>query len=312
MNPQPWPFYANPRLELGTEAAGVAVCCNAAGHSVRKVAGQCTAGEAGEYNLRNTTFYDAKYICEAAGLRLCASQEELNTGCGTGCNYDHVLAWTEVRHPLMDACSRQGVPYDGYGSPRKELPAETAGAAVCCNPVGFSVRKVDGVCLGGEASPDNLLKTTFEEAKGICEAAGLRLCGNHAELNTGCGSGCNFDYVLAWVGDREAPYNLRDGCLRQDPPNAWPGYGVPRHETPTETAGVAVCCNAAGRSVRKVNGQCVAGHASRHNLRRSTFQDAKDTCEAHGLRLCKSQTELETGCGTGCNYDRVLAWVDLN
>jgi len=38
----------------------------------------------------------AEEHCKKAGMRLCASQAELDTCCGQGCQYDNALVWSSV------------------------------------------------------------------------------------------------------------------------------------------------------------------------------------------------------------------------
>lgn len=261
-------------------------------------------------------------FCSHFGLSCLNGYDDGNNGCtyggaGIGCDSilgccsdggptpDHVCSCGPTpESELVRACSTSGATlWSIYGNPRFESETEKAGDAVCCHSSGTSRRMVDGACTSGLADDQGTTRKTFADAKQICESKGLRLCADSAELDTGCTTGCMYDHVLAWT----QPLNLGRGCGRRRP---WAVYGDARTVSPDEVAGDAVCCDASGQSIRKVGGQCTSGKAKQDGRTRKTFAEAKEICEAHSLRLCASSAELSTGCGTGCLYDAVVAWLE--
>jgi len=121
--------------------------------------------------------------------------------------------------------------------------------------------------------------------------------------------------------DTDGQHLLLDGCSKSG--DLMTQYGAPRLEDDTVKAGEAICCNAEGQATRNVhNGKsffnsqlshqnCTSGEkVNRGEEPTKTFQEAKAVCEGAGLRLCRSQAELETSCHTGCHFDFALAWVD--
>jgi len=99
-----------PRVEDANLKAGEAQCCTAEGKSVRHVDSgepalnpnnahqQCTTTSGTRLfdgDKPSHTFHEAKALCEGAGLRLCSTQEEVDTGCNTGCWLNTVVVWVE-------------------------------------------------------------------------------------------------------------------------------------------------------------------------------------------------------------------------
>jgi len=106
-----YPAWGSPRMELDDAVAGEATCCNSAGKATRNIRNHqglfnqglshedCTTTSGIQLkngqDVPSHTFHEAVAICEAAGLRLCRNQEELDTSCGTGCHLNFVLNWVE-------------------------------------------------------------------------------------------------------------------------------------------------------------------------------------------------------------------------
>jgi len=99
-------IYGDPRLVTDSVAAGFVVCCAADGSSAsRKLSSnnQCysgTASSSGGGTL--VTYTDAVGLCTSEGLRLCASQSEVDLSCGNGCQYDNALVWTSQAQACID------------------------------------------------------------------------------------------------------------------------------------------------------------------------------------------------------------------
>merc|ERR1712026_98224 len=68
------------------------------------------------------TFFEAKAICDKAGLRMCSTQAELDTACNSGCWFDTIMAWTDSKKAmLMDGClNDKDAHLSGWGEPREE------------------------------------------------------------------------------------------------------------------------------------------------------------------------------------------------
>ena len=67
-----------------------------------------------------------------------------------------------------------------------------------------------------------------------------------------------------------------------------------------------VCCEMDGSSCTRHTGSekmCSA---------RVTWNYANRVCQKMGKRLCNGQNELNKCCGTGCNFDVFLAWVNAD
>jgi len=79
-----------------TEAVGHIVCCpiDMEGNTCSRKG--CPSGTAGKDDATLVTLEAAEAHCKDAGMRLCASQAELDTCCGQGCQYDNALVWSSV------------------------------------------------------------------------------------------------------------------------------------------------------------------------------------------------------------------------
>merc|ERR1719482_2038983 len=94
-------------------------------------------------------------------------------------------------------------------------------------------------------------------------------------------------------------------------------YGPPLNENSsnlrnaTQKAGEVACCDYSGTScVRKDSkGQCFSGD---DDADMKTYEEAVTLCSSMGMRLCKSQEELDLCCGVGCNNDFGPAWIGPN
>jgi len=100
-----------PREESAEARAGEATCCTAQGRAVRHfnangqpvwdpndIFAQCptpTGERVFEGDSPSWTFFEARAICEKAGLRLCSTQKELESSCDTGCAFNAVMVWVE-------------------------------------------------------------------------------------------------------------------------------------------------------------------------------------------------------------------------
>merc|ERR1719482_638381 len=94
-------------------------------------------------------------------------------------------------------------------------------------------------------------------------------------------------------------------------------YGPPLNENSsnlrnaTQKAGEVACCDYSGTScVRKDSkGQCFSGD---DDADMKTYEEAVTLCSGSGMRLCKSQEELDLCCGIGCNFDSGPVWIGSN
>merc|ERR1719384_2832036 len=101
-------------MESSNERAGEAVCCNENGQATRHITPNgvpmyptkfshesCTTTRTTRLvngvDLPSHTFDSAKALCEGMEppLRLCRSQEEVDTACNTGCHINAALVWIE-------------------------------------------------------------------------------------------------------------------------------------------------------------------------------------------------------------------------
>jgi len=80
----------------GTKDLAHIVCCpiDREGNTCSRK--NCPSGNAGEEDATGVTLEEAEEHCKKAGMRLCASQAELDTCCGQGCQYDNALVWSSV------------------------------------------------------------------------------------------------------------------------------------------------------------------------------------------------------------------------
>jgi hypothetical protein len=97
-----------PKFEDANVAAALGICCNQDGVQNRT---QC--GHASSDAL--VTWHEAASACSAVGQRLCASQAEVDTGCGGHqygghCNGDNAPIWTSIaestRYGMCSHCGR--------------------------------------------------------------------------------------------------------------------------------------------------------------------------------------------------------------
>ena len=78
---------------LYKESTAEIVCCSLDGTSCSRIAndGNCRSFD---NQVEEVTWSKANQHCEDAGLRLCDSQQELDSCCGTGCNHDNKKVWS--------------------------------------------------------------------------------------------------------------------------------------------------------------------------------------------------------------------------
>ena len=70
------------------------VCCSMDGSLCsRKNQGICRSGNGDSYKA---TWMEGDKNCQDSGMRLCNSQKEIDKCCGTGCNYDNQLVWSNI------------------------------------------------------------------------------------------------------------------------------------------------------------------------------------------------------------------------
>lgn len=176
-----------------------------------------------------TTHYEASYICEANGGRLCTLLELAN-GCssGTGCSYDKEFIWSaDVNTPSTAVEPSNGHHDVGCGNPTKTSAdgcKDEAGKFFrtyrqaddlehyfrCCTEqlpsfinereavknAGCSVYSVSYLPLiaGSHSKQDCGGKLTHWEAENACAVNDMRLCSEN-EIESGCArsSGCSLD-----------------------------------------------------------------------------------------------------------------------
>merc|ERR1719411_1202302 len=108
---------------------------------------------------------------------------------------------------------------------------QVAGEAICCDDSGCTRHIRDGAAWGvGSTSLSHEHCTTdstgvivenqtppshsFHQALALCRSVGLRLPKTQAEVDSTCGTGCHFNFVLVWM-DSECDENTNIGH-RQD------------------------------------------------------------------------------------------------
>ena len=71
-----------------------------------------------------------------------------------------------------------------------------------------------------------------------------------------------------------------------------------------------VCCAMDGSSCSRTTntGECRSGNKDEYKV---TWDEAESHCKKDGMRLCKSQEELDKCCQVGCGYANQLAWVNI-
>lgn len=98
-----------------------------------------------------------------------------------------------------------------------------------------------------------------------------------------------------------------DGCSRR---GVLRGTNEVGFYDPTEAIGEIHCCSMDGLTCsRKRNGSCRSGSNDAFKV---TWLEAKQHCNADGMRLCNSQEEVDRCCGTGCSTDRDLVWTAVS
>ena len=76
------------------------VCCSMDGSSCsRKHQGICRSGNGDSYKA---TWMEANQNCLDSGMQLCNSQKEIDKCCGTGCNYDNQLVWSNIEQGKIE------------------------------------------------------------------------------------------------------------------------------------------------------------------------------------------------------------------
>ena len=187
-------------------------------------------------------------------------------------------------------------------------------------------------CCSGSMENKNLqcsrgngeTRSTFAEAKNVCEKKGMRLC-SVAELETGkcCGKGFGYDWKISWTSDT-CETDRTDGKPTPSPP---PPPPPPSPSNPSTYRAADGCLYSgekqtniclASEHTSNVPVNCCSGSMEKKNLQcsrencetRSTFVAAKNYCEKKGMRLC-SVAELESRacCGKGCRWDREISWT---
>jgi len=103
-------------------------------------------------------------------------------------------------------------------------------------------------------------------------------------------------------------YLALDGCSEN--PDSDFHDAVPGYYKRNQNMAQIICCSMDGTSCsRKTDdGKCYSGHGKDSKV---TWHTARNFCKNIGKRLCTSQEELNQCCGSGCDYDNVLAWVDV-
>jgi len=128
--------------------------------------------------------------------------------------------------------------------------------------------------------------------------------------------------------DKAPKHKLVDGCSRGGRP--FTQYGVERMEFGDQKAGEAICCNEEGMATRNVRNRkalfhennagnrvlshedCTAGRVVRAGeTPTKTFDEAQAFCAEAGLRLCRTQDEVDTSCHTGCHFDFAMVWLGV-
>ena len=70
------------------------------------------------------------------------------------------------------------------------------------------------------------------------------------------------------------------------------------------------CCTDSTCTRVDGNGQC---YSDKHEDKNdgTTWHQANEICKNAGLRLCKSQVEVDRCCSGGCGYDNGIVWSNL-
>ncbi len=180
------------------------------------------------------TFFDAEEYCQAAGGRLCTS-EEVARDCamGTGCDYDSEMIWTSsndmqlylpATDPVVTACGHR----DYVGG-----EVVTRGTIGCLNDLEVlrhpsysrATRCCSDMNLGGawKRNPGCSIwalsarnpyddkecaeKMSFYQAEAYCASLGARLCTSEEVVNDcSSGTGCGFDTEMIWTSSTTTVY----------------------------------------------------------------------------------------------------------
>jgi hypothetical protein len=147
------------------------------------------------------TFLEARAICAAADMRLCAPHE-IEVTCGTGCWHNHNRVWVETPTVgvTVDGCSTDNSnhspdQYPGSDDSQALIPSaqktiEDTAAVRCCAYNGDSCAStVQGDCNDA---------VSFVDAQILCSQDEKRLCTDD-EMNTCCGTGCWYNHFSVWT-----------------------------------------------------------------------------------------------------------------
>jgi len=91
-----WSDDQDPGFYSGDSASGEVVCCEMDGsdcYRQNSADGLCHSGSGDEFKV---TWFEAYWICQNQGYRLCETQGELDHCCGSGCSYDNQVVWTSL------------------------------------------------------------------------------------------------------------------------------------------------------------------------------------------------------------------------
>ncbi|KAJ9460784.1 hypothetical protein DIPPA_70051 [Diplonema papillatum] len=230
-----------------------------------------------------------------ANLQECMMLCDTNIDC-------HAVDWfcLTKRCDLYDMpCSNPTVTRHGAASFMKEKLSGSAAVASSC-----SSKDNSDVCFTSLVS--------FEAAKQACTAKGdgWRLC-FLAELTAGscCGTGCDYHQGSVWILDDYKKSSAKNAC----PAMAQAHVACPSGPTvkPTcqsvQRAKKVACCSDVPRcyASKNVGGQteCYGEYA--------TYNEARDTCEADGKRLCTSdEVGQKLCCGLGCGLSIGEIWTN--
>jgi len=129
---------------------------------------------------------------------------------------------------LVKGCSKVNTTAQ-YGAERREGCNQVAGEAICCDDFGRCTRHIrDGEAWFLTAGTHQHCTTdstvaivpnqdppsySYEQARAICQSVGWRLPKNQAEVDSTCGTGCQFDSTLVWI-DWECDENTNVGLLQ--------------------------------------------------------------------------------------------------
>lgn len=189
-------FYAS------TMSIAELTCCSMDGQTCsRKRSDTCRSGHNDNVKV---TWEQARDHCAADGMRLCATQEEVDRCCGSGCWYDSDLVWTSI--------SRVSQP-TSYHYSICGKPSRCSGALLSEDSTIRAVRCVSDSRRQGWKSKNNCGQLSWEsdiwgscqnlnyqDAVDFCATQNARLP-TLQEAESGCvaGSGCGFDGQQIWT-----------------------------------------------------------------------------------------------------------------